>query len=300
LNEPKRHHYNPEMLSSRFADEDGNLHFFDKRVPKKGIMTAKPENVFVQGHLYSHINKDGSKNTALEKYFSYLEGRAAKLIARITTAARMGQVPGLTDSEKSEWDAYIYHQWSRVPDLHARTSKNFDSLLRNLVKDFERNIRPLTVAERADLEKPEAIARIHQNARVSSLRSNSGPAVKAMGNRGLAVAVIRNPKKSFVLGSLPVVKLTPPGRTHIADPAVEVWLPIAADIAVGLGKARGTEIPVPITDRQIRNLNEAIFRQSTVIAGRSPELIASLASQNLPTTHSVSVPLPRKRGRKFD
>ena len=54
-------------------------------------------------------------------------------------------------------------------------------------------------------------------------------------------------------GGKPVIKLTPPGETRLGQQGVEVWLPIASDVAVC-----------------------AILRQSTLIAGRSEALIRSL------------------------
>jgi hypothetical protein len=278
LNEPKRHHYNPEMLSARFTDEACNLHFFDKRAADRGVITSTPENVFVVGHLYSLIGKDGSKNTALEKYYAHVEGRANGLIEKIITAARAEKLPGLSNAEKAEWDAYVYQQWSRVPDLHLRTLNDFEDTLRRSVEEFEKTVRPLTDAERLSLKEPETLARIKQNARVMSLGIDHGPAVDALGTRGLGVAIIKRRNKSFVLGSLPVVKLTLPSRTHITDPTVEAWLPIASDVAVSPAGTRGTEQLFPITDdRYIRALNEATFGQSTVIAGCSHALIASLS-----------------------
>lgn len=268
------------MLTSRFTDESGKLHFFDKRVPEKGVMTSTPDNIFVIGHLYSTIEKDGSKNAALEKYYSQIESRANEIIEKIIQAARAGKPPSLSEAEKREWDIFTYHQWSRVPDLHVRMLTDFDDALNESIADFEQSFRQLTNEERTSLVRPETRARIKQNARVKSLSSPGGPAVEALGSKGLGVAIVNNPKKAFVIGSFPVVKLTLPGRTHIADPTVEVWLPISSDVAVSPAGHRGTERLVPIADdRHIRALNDATFRQSTVIAGRDAALIASIANR---------------------
>jgi len=72
--------------------------------------------------------------------------------------------------------------------------------------------------------------------------------------------------------------LTYPGRTHFADETVQAWLPIAHDVAVGPGRPgpRPEELFIP-DDEFIRNLNEGTFKQSTMIAGRSERLVASLA-----------------------
>lgn len=81
------------------------------------------------------------------------------------------------------------------------------------------------------------------------------------------------------MGSRPVVKLTHPGRGHLADATVEVWLPIASDVAVSPAPGAPTEeLLVEIReDSTIRYLNRAAFIQSTAIAGKSQKLVASLA-----------------------
>jgi hypothetical protein len=277
VTEPKRHHYNAEMLTSRFADAEGNLHFFDKRAPSQSVMTSKPENVFVVGHLYSFIEKDGTKNTALEKFYSRVEGRANELIEKIVAAARAGRVPSLTQAEKAEWDVFVYHQWSRVPDLHLRSIAEFERYLREATEEFERQVRPLTDQERASLRQPETLKRLKQNARVNALGNANGPALDALGSRGLGVAIIEVPGNDFIIGSMPIVKLTYPGRTHLSDPTVEAWFPIASDIAVSPAGQSGTERLVPIRDAtHVRALNQFAFSQSTVIAGRSRALISSV------------------------
>ncbi|MEN3149559.1 hypothetical protein ABCW43_19845 [Neorhizobium sp. IRAMC:178] len=86
-----------------------------------------------------------------------------------------------------------------------------------------------------------------------------------------------NPKKSFVLGSRPVVKLTPPESNDLRDPRVELWLAIALDIMVGVGPPEQHEIIVDISDKNVRLINESVLVQSSQIVGRSKELIASLS-----------------------
>lgn len=63
------------------------------------------------------------------------------------------------------------------------------------------------------------------------------------------------------------------------DPSVEVWLPIASDVAVTPSLNAGQEKLVPMINYDVKVLNAAIYEQSTTIAGCSEQLIKSLTTE---------------------
>lgn len=283
-NNPKRHHYNPQLLLRRFCDEKGKLYFFDKRFSSRGILRASPRDLFVEKHLYSSINADGSRDARLENQFCELESATNLIIRKIIDASCAGKTPRLTSTEKWTWDNFVYKQWTRVPERHAESLEYFDEAFEKSIDEFERRIRPLTPAERASLQEPKVIARIKQNARVDSLASPSGLAVQALNSRGLVVVHIAQPKRSFITGSFSVIKLTYPDRSALTDPTVEVWLPISSQTAIcSAGSAGEERLIQSVEDRHIKAINEAIFKQSTVIASHSLKLIQSLTKSHDPT-----------------
>jgi len=275
----KRHHFVPQMLLRRFVDHNSNLYYFDKRFPSRGVLVSTSQNLFLENHLYTAEDKDGVKDVELESYFSELEGRADHIIEKIVTAARKEQKPNLTSYEKEIWNLFFYYQWKRVPDyfrkIHALM--DFDRSLHEAVTTFETEHRPFTDDERRNLQDPAWRDRIKQGAIVQAL-ADPGPLVEtALSQKGLGVVVIQKPNKSFVIGSNPVLRLSLPGRSHLTDPTVEIWLPVAHDILVGPAPLPQQELVVGLReDRHIRYINESILKQSTVIAGRSKELISSL------------------------
>jgi uncharacterized protein DUF4238 len=276
---PKHQHFVSQMLIRRFADQDGKLYFFSKRFPDKGVLRTTPEKLFHERHLYTVEDKDGVKDVTLELIYAELESRADPVIEKIVTSARNGRMPHLTREEKQIWDDFFYIQWKRVPDFHGKftADENFRRLLegeRAKLKEMGR----LTPDEEHKFEDPAWIERVKQNAKVDSLARMS-PRVRAiLSDKGLVIAITRKSTKSFVMGSFPVVKLAFPGREHLADPTVEVWLPVAHDVAVCPAPVQPTrEKLVEIHDHQVRVINVAVFKQSTAIAGRSRELIASLS-----------------------
>ncbi len=278
---PKRQHFVPRMLLQRFADENGKLFFFSKQFPTKGIIAITPRNLFCQKHIYTAKDKHGALDVGLERSYAELEDPANAIIEKIVTSARHGHKPNLTASERDIWDSFFYNQWKRVPDLQNKffETEKFEFQLKEATAAMEANLRPLTQDEKRDLRDPLWLERVKQNAKVQALTLSSPQILAVLREKGLGIAVIRKPGKSFVIGSFPVVKLAHPGRPHPADPTVEIWLPVAHDVAVTPVPCPSTEeLLVEIQDHSpIRAINAAIFKQSTAIAGRSWALIASLA-----------------------
>lgn len=97
--------------------------------------------------------------------------------------------------------------------------------------------------------------------------------------RGITILTVTRPNKRFIIGSRPVVKLTKRGRTDLSDRNVEMWLPIAADVAVGAGRGDGGISLFHVDDGAvIRHLNLAIASQSRTIAASSATLVRSIAN----------------------
>ena len=76
------------------------------------------------------------------------------------------------------------------------------------------------------------------------MKTGSDNVFSVITGRGLAVVPIPNPKKSFVLGSQPVLKLTPSESNDLSDPRVELWLAVAPDVMVGVGSLDQREVIV--------------------------------------------------------
>lgn len=89
--------------------------------------------------------------------------------------------------------------------------------------------------------------------------------------------VIHAPNESFIIGSRPILERRLPDESPDSEPSLFL-LPLAYDVAVQpcLSKEQ-VELKIEKRSNLIWEINKAIMAQSTVIAGRSRELIASLA-----------------------
>ena len=83
-----------------------------------------------------------------------------------------------------------------------------------------------------------------------------------------------------MIGSKPIVIVRPEANTHLADPSVFAWLPVAYNVAVTPALTAGEVELFEITNNQfVRGLNNATLDQSDAIAGRSRILVESLTKK---------------------
>lgn len=278
INEPKRQHYVPKMLLRNFTNEKGRLYFFDKRFPEKNVLESTPAKLFVERHLYTLYDESGGKDIRVEKLLVDIERDANAIVEKIINAARAGKLPKLTPHEKKIWDQFFCCQLVRVPEMINPYLKNFDKWVLQTTKEYEEKFGSLTVAERAIIEDSSTQSRIKHNFGAIAVINylSKGELLTALGKKGLAIARISNPEKSFVIGSNPYIKTS--DRNHFSDRNAEIWLPVAYDILVSPSLSPGIERLIEIKEnRKIREFNEHIFKRSSLIASRSRKLITSLA-----------------------
>ena len=101
--------------------------------------------------------------------------------------------------------------------------------------------------------------------------------------KGIAIMVIKNPKKSFVIGDKPFVECN--GYKNLLEDKAELYVAISPRVAVGLlgNEGVGSEVKVICVNnnshgnRFIRDFNEQVFRNSNTVVARSRKLLESLA-----------------------
>jgi Protein of unknown function (DUF4238) len=274
---PRRHHSVPILLSKRFADKNGMLHAAHTHATGGGLFTAAPRDLFIQKDWHVQRGHDGSVDVSVETLVARnIEGPAGRVIDRIVSAAEQSQPPALSASDREVWDAFFFCQRIRTPDHHEKLGlyDDFDQMIEQQILELAKRgrILPTEVAER--LRRPENIARMKRNVRVQSFVRQPTLAREVMAGRGIAIVRIENESERFIIGSYPVIKLCPPETNDLRDHRVEMWLPVSSRVAVGVGANPGTEILISLTNRShVRGINDAIARQSSIIAGESKDVV---------------------------
>lgn len=287
MNTPKRHHFVPQMVLDRFTDAEGKFHVFNKRASHQGVCHQRPDQHFYEGHLYSAIDRDGTKDPALEREFSRKEGVWNISINRIVTAATASPSESIGLSDIKCLGEFFYFQWTRTPDFINRLHSYGSSveLLNRAIADYEKNVRALSPAERTKISQPAAFKRIRQNALVKSLSTEQSAARDVLMSCRFTIAVLSDDQPEFIIGSQPVVFLIGEGQAILPNPQMELWLPIAPRVAVYPIQPNfiGASVTMMKSSR-VHEINRSIFRQSTTVASANEAVIQHLASTYSPST----------------
>ena len=275
MNIPRRNHYVPKMLSRRFTGADGKLYFYNKRIPENGIQQTVSNNLFVKKDLYNQFRDNEEKDTSAEDELSSIESDATEVLDKIVGAARSAEVPGLTSTEKNRLDVFIYHLWKRTPDFHndkLRDHRIYEEV-KSTIDDYEKagSSIPLDLLNMSN-NSPQ-MDKIRHNMRAMASLSPSPESLRRLGEKGLRVVAIYDPNEAFIIGSRPILEL----RSTPNDTNVDLFIPLAYDVAIQPFLAKDEEkLKLENKGALIRALNKAIMEESTIIAGRSYELIESL------------------------
>jgi Protein of unknown function (DUF4238) len=278
----KNNHYVPKWLLKNFRDENERLFYYDKRDPSTSVKHRNLDRIFSSADLYVSKNQNGERDVSLEKdHFQDLETQFQPVIEKIISAARLRKLPQLNNDEKKVWDSFLSNMWSRSPDFYNSvfTSEVLDKMYFENIIELEAMVCTLSETKKQDLLSAEVKGRVQKTAYVDSLRDGLDLPKQALSKRGIVIAVAKDVRSSFIVGSFPVVKLTFPKQTSLLDLSVEVWISISHDVAVSIFGHNGQEKVVEIDAQQVKSLNDNIYSQSQEIAGKSDLLVESYAKR---------------------
>ncbi|MFN4220655.1 MAG: DUF4238 domain-containing protein [Novosphingobium meiothermophilum] len=272
---PKRHHFIPQMMLRHFADDDGQLWFWRRDLMPGDTRKTSTQNLFVEKDLYTFVQGNGEKDVALETFFSNLEGVGAAFINGLAAIVRGGREPELDAGAWEFWSHFFYFHLKRTPGAIAAFAEqmNFDELVRQTAA----KIKAIRLETGGDANEENLEEKIRKNATVMAQAAKpSAEVLAAFEQMGLAIYKVANSRKSFIVTDVPGAT----ARFKLPDGSMSkptLFVPLTWDIAVGqLAGGRRVEV-VTVDADQVRRMNEASAARSLVIAGRSAELIGSLA-----------------------
>ena len=289
---PKRHHTTPIMLIKNFVDSDGFLHVGWPNYIDRSIARMKPHQALVRTHFHTFTKQDGSQDTHVETRLSDQESLWTPIVNKIiqqidTSQDQFGQYISLDRIELNLMKWLVFIQLWRSSDDYKDEKMN--KLLEGVLSSFETKFG-ITVSQLSELNPEQKLSNddlstMKNNARVSVIASalNGEPSsLKIVMRKNLAVCVIRNPNKSFISGSNPVVNNSTEQKP-LYHPESCLFLPIANHVSLQLMNTEVIEptmrdgaVVYPPNNQWIRSLNVSITRQSETIVGRNRQLIESL------------------------
>lgn len=259
-----------------FADDDGQLWFWRREFVEGDIRKAKTQNLFVEKDLYTFTATDGTKEVALENFFSSLEGAGANFIRELAEIVRRKETPKLDDSAWQFWEQFFYYHLKRTPGAIAFFAEQMN--LDEMIEDTFQKIKAVRVEAGGDADELGLRDKILQNAIVTAQGAPPSKEVLAVFETlGLAIYRVFDPSKSFIVGDVPgaMAKFRLQSGQW-SNPTL--FLPLTWDIAVGQRQGGKKVEIIDVDGVQIRRMNIATAARSKVIAGRSRALIGSLGA----------------------
>lgn len=265
MNKPKRQHYVPITLLNRFVDRDDWLYCYNATLESPNIWKSKPNNVFLENHIYTQYGSDGEADVSVESGFSSLEGDAAPVIEKMVLRATTGKAVHFSRDERNVWITFLIHQRRRTPDNHSVVESGVHSLLAEFPQALEKHLGRPPTEEELDRER---MSSSFKNAGKNAFAIFAGAEPKSkllahLQHCSLQAGVVMDPKYGLIVGSSPIDQL--------AD-----WFPIDCRVAVRLTTRRCPEDPTSIDNSLVSSINQQVAKRSTLIAGPSREQITSL------------------------
>lgn len=272
---PHRHHYIPQMILRNFLDANGGIWFW-RRNPNFGeARVTTTENLFAQDNLYTLVGDDGERDVSLEQAFAKLESVGVRLIVKLLGLVRSGVTPRLNDEAWEFFHYFYYLSGKRSPAWHQRFVSEDEVVAVTKMLAKERNLEEASIALPSD---PKERDRVLKNARIAAQSMGPpGDILTIMRDRGMAIYVAP-PGSSFILGDHPTASAKIEHEALQQGAGRVAFMPISFDVAVGYIRQRRMVRVMHLTRPQLQVMNEAMARQSEMIAGRSQELVSSLST----------------------
>lgn len=133
MNDPKRHHWWPECQSKCWADASGRLY----ATRNDGTsFRPTPENIGVEGQLYTRFRPDGSKDVAIETWFGReIEGPFASIFDGLISLDKIRRTPFRPDPDKRQvverlgYITYDYREYKSITDAERKVVADYVAAL---------------------------------------------------------------------------------------------------------------------------------------------------------------------------
>lgn len=278
LNIPKQQHYISEFILNNFTDSSGKLFFTKSEEGQYKVIQNTPNKVFKERFLFS-FKKEDVWDHSLEEKYSRIEGEAAPLVLKIIAQIECEIIPEVTPAEKAVLINLIDVHWTRSPDFHEIVfdRKNWQITIQNMMKEASINFNgPIAVSPMLTSYDEEPCKNLIQEIKVHSLRTRENArSYEFLQKMSLAFVTPKEPNKNFIIGSLPIVKITP-FVAQLTDPTkAEMLFPISKKICLYLNNS-GLNGVIPIERNFVRDINIQLRSHSSYVASHSEILLKSI------------------------
>lgn len=159
MNRSRRHHYIPQFLTRHFANEDGQLHVYDKINDK--FYRSSAINLFVEADRNTFTDVNGGQNDVIERIYSSLDAEFSVALNRITATGQLSSPDFkliLFFAYISKWRVRVYDESFKIAKeaysvddlglgLKDEANEKLDFLLENIfLSDMQQELKRFLLA----------------------------------------------------------------------------------------------------------------------------------------------------------
>ena len=280
MSEPDAFDEFPQTILKYFSDGYGEVYCCRRKTGEIFSARLLDDVADQQQHTPTAVDSGFPELAKQDDLATKLKVAVEPVIKSIVDSVRMESRPCLTPEERVAWDNFYCFQIERTQVTRMLMALNdviqdTVEILREQLGQPPRAQDPETV--NGSQEAPQLTQLEKFSDRLKNRRQNLYDSVR---ERGLVFWLLDNGKKSFVLGDVPVVEVTPPESIFYGGETLMLF-PIASDVAVAnFGWFDDeTKAFMPANNagtRLLRQINSRILAQSSMIASHSRELVTSL------------------------
>ena len=283
----KKHHYTPNFILKRFADQTiRTLWVWDKQQhtcrPVRGGRGER-YNAFLANHYNSVFDKSVT-DRSIEEFLENVDGRAARVIGKVVDLARTGLLPTLNIEEKACLCQFLWTQHLRSPHLRARWAdhpRSKEMAYRSILNAAtEPDFPPLEIDRLM-----EEVDSIIDDAAKMIVTTKSSRSQDDMTKMSLDLGrVCASVGARLVTSDRPCLI----GRSSQLGRSGRVCMPVAEDVIVQLSRPQDSQGDVySLGIKRVNQINRQTFRAATrFVAGSRREYLKDLAEEKVSEYHS--------------
>jgi len=275
-----KHHYNPNFILRRFANEQRTLWVLDKDTgriwAKKGGRSGRYD-VFAENGYNTVRYADGTEDSSVEDFYTEVEALAAPVIDTIISVTNIDLMPAIGAIDKDNLVRFLWAQWARSPAqrLHSLREGTAEGAVDEALQDASARLGvPLFFVQALFTNNLEQII---QNAIVKAPTGPDQPDGAVFHMRRMAMDILKIPPsvESHFITSDRSCLVEP-----IRQPGGYVFMPISQNVSIQLTRPENSSgVLASVGARTVERINSAILNAALrYIAGPSAEHLSALSN----------------------
>jgi hypothetical protein len=282
----KNHHFVPKVLQKEFCSTPGKIWYSEKSC--SGSLFSAPELRNIEKTFrirnYYTVIVDGRPSDLVERiFYGKIDDYLGKLLPNVLVAFARNEVPVFVGDALQSVQRVVFELIKRTPEF----VKKYDEMeigreivqreIAALGNGLDEDTRKAELIK--DLQRDSELRKLGRTVRVRASISASEKIKDALEEFHVRWAV-SDSKHSFILSSLIAYRIGNGGPNGLANPMMEIWMPISPKIALVLLRDAAGKVPnrIAIDGRKIREINEYACRNSGALGSHSSKLLSSLVN----------------------